>query len=150
VPGYSSSSSSRVIVLSFLPNNSIILNHTSQPIYKTPTTPMTAAPTTAPIPTVPLPAPPVLPLPVVCAAAALTCRPKAVVTTALPLTVVVTTLVAVVVAEHPAHVVHGAAVLHGPAVHPGQSDAGHALVPHHAVQGSERQSLRVDHSDQGP
>lgn len=58
-------------------------------------------------------------------------------------------LVAVVRAEQPDHVVHGGDVPHGPAVQPGQSDAGHAEVPHHAVQGCERQSERVDHADQG-
>jgi hypothetical protein len=118
-------------------------------IYNPTTTPKTAAPITPPIPTVTADPAPVLPL-VVCALAAATCNPYPVVTTALPFTVVVTTLVAVVLAVHPDHVVHGALVLQGPAVQPGQSVGGHADWPHHAVQGSERQSLRVDQSDQGP
>lgn len=80
------------------------------------------------------PAPPALD-PVVAALAAATCSPYAVVTTALPLTVVVTTLVAVVRAEQPDHVVHGGDVPHGPAVQPGQSEGGQAEVPHHAVHG---------------
>lgn len=88
--------------------------------------------------------------PVVIALAAATCSPNAVVTVALPFTVVVTTLVAVVRAEQPDHVVQGAAVLHGPAVQPGQSDGGHAELPHQAVQGCERQAELVDQPDQGP
>lgn len=67
-----------------------------------------------------------------------------------PLTVVVTTLVAVVLAVQPAQLVHGGAVLQGPAVQPGQSDAGHLDPSHHAVHGPERQSERVDHSLKGP
>jgi hypothetical protein len=69
---------------------------------------------------------------------------------AAPSIVVVTTLVAVVLAVQPDHVVQGADVPQGPAVQPGQSDAGHALPPHQAVHGAERQSLRVDQSDHGP
>lgn len=95
------------------------------------TTPATTTPTTAPTPCVTLaPPPPVLPT-----LAAATCNPNAVVTVALPFTVVVTTLVAVVFASHPDQLVHGASVLHGPAVQPGQSVGGHALPPHHLVQG---------------
>ena len=60
------------------------------------------------------------------------------------------TLVAVVLAVHADHVVHGAEVLQGPAVQPGQSDAGHALPPHQAVQGALRQSDLVYQSLQGP
>jgi hypothetical protein len=56
----------------------------------------------------------------------------------------------VVLAVQPDHVVQGADVPQGPAVQPGQSDAGHALPPHQAVHGAERQSLRVDQSDHGP
>lgn len=62
----------------------------------------------------------------------------------------VPTLVVVVLAVHPDHVVHGAEVLQGPAVQPGQSEGGHALPPHHAVQGALRQSVLVDQSLQGP
>lgn len=68
----------------------------------------------------------------------------------VPLTVTTPTLVAVVLAVHPDHVVQGAFVLHGPAVQPGQFDSGHALPSHHAVQGPERQSDLVDQSLQGP
>jgi hypothetical protein len=63
----------------------------------------------------------------------------------VPFTVVVTTLVAVVRAVHPAHVVQGAFVLHGPAVQPGQSDAGQAAPFHHEVQGPRQSSEWVDH-----
>jgi hypothetical protein len=87
---------------------------------------------------------------VVLALAAATCSPYAVVVAAVPLIVVVTTLVAVVEAEHPLQLVHGAELLQGPAVQPGQSDGGHALPPHHAVQGPLRQSERVDQSLYGP
>jgi len=97
-------------------------------------------------------APPVLP--VVAAAAvpltAATWSPYAVVGTVVPLTVTVPTLVAVVLAVQPDHVVQGAFVLQGPAVQPGQSDGGHALPSHHAVQGPERQSDWVAQSLQGP
>ena len=97
-------------------------------------------------------APPVLP--VVAAApvplAAATCNPYAVVGTVVPFTVAVPTLVVVVLAVQPDHVVQGAAVLHGPAVQPGQSDGGHALPSHQAVQGPERQSDFVAQSLQGP
>lgn len=55
---------------------------------------------------------------------------------ALPLTVVVTTLVAVVEAWHPVQVVQGALVPQGPLVHPDQVEAGHALPPHQLVQGA--------------
>jgi hypothetical protein len=126
----------------------LISQFITSPTYIPPTTPKTTPPTTIPTPILPRPAPPV-PV-VVVASAAATCKPNAVVTTALPFSVVVTTFVAVVFALHPLHVVHGAAVLQGPAVQPGQSVGGHAEVPHHAVQGFERQSLRVDQSDQGP
>lgn len=91
---------------------------------------------------------PVVAVPVPLAAA--TCRPYAVVGVVVPFTIVVPTLVAVVLAVHPDHVVHGAAVLHGPAVQPGQSEGGHALPPHHPVQGPERQSDLVAQSLQGP
>ncbi|KAJ4377206.1 hypothetical protein N0V83_000029 [Neocucurbitaria cava] len=114
--------------------------------------PNTAAPTATPIPAVtigtPPPVDPLADTGVPCAAA--TCSPYAVVVTTLPLIVVVTTLVAVVLALHPLHDVHGALVLQGPAVQPGQSEAGHALPSHQAVQGPERQSERVDQSLQGP
>jgi hypothetical protein len=89
---------------------------------------------------------PVLASPAVTLAAA-TCSPYAVVVAAVPLTVVVTTLVAVVEAEQPDQLVHGAEVLQGPAVQPGQSLGGHALPPHQAVQGPLRQLLRVDQSE---
>jgi hypothetical protein len=82
--------------------------------------------------------------------AAATCNPYAVLVAAVPLIVVVTTLVAVVEAEHADQLVHGAELLQGPAVQPGQSEGGHALFPHHAVQGPERQSDRVDQSLYGP
>lgn len=113
--------------------------------YKPTTTPIKTTPTTAPIPTVIFSPAPVLASPLLALAAA-TCNPYAVVVAAVPLIVVVTTLVAVVEAEHPLQLVHGAELLHGPAVQPGQSDGGHALPPHHAVQGPLRQSERVDQS----
>lgn len=106
--------------------------------------------TKLPIPTVALPpaAFPASPSPFALtpALAALTCSPYAVVVTGLPLTVVVTTLVAVVLASHPLQLVQGAELLQGPAVQPGQSEGGHALPSHHAVQGPDRQSERVDQS----
>lgn len=109
------------------------------------------APIAIPTPAVFIGAAPALPLVVVGSAlAAATFNPYAVPTTAVPFTVLVTVLVAVVLAVHADQVVHGAFVLHGPAVQPGQSLAGHALPSHQAVQGAERQSERVDHSDQGP
>lgn len=82
--------------------------------------------------------------------AAATCNPYAVVGTVVPLTMTVPTLVAVVLAVHPDHVVQGALVLQGPAVQPGQSEGGHALPSHQAVQGPERQSDLVDQSLHGP
>lgn len=109
------------------------------------------APTASPKLAVFTSAPPVLP--VVAAAvplAAATCRPYAVVGVVVPFTVAVPTLVAVVLAVQPDHVVHGAAVLQGPAVQPGQSEGGHALPPHHAVHGAERQSDFVAQSLHGP
>ena len=53
----------------------------------------------------------------------------------LPVTVAVTTLVAVVLAVQPAQVVHGALVPHGPFVQPVQVEAGQSSVPHHEVHG---------------
>lgn len=95
------------------------------------------------MPTVTLsPAPSCLSTSLACA----TCSPYAVDVAATPLTVFVTTLVAVVLAVHAVQLVHGADVLHGPAVQPGQSDGGHLSPPHQAVQGPERQSERVDQS----
>jgi len=76
--------------------------------------------------------------------------PNSVVVTTDPLIVVVTTLVAVVLAAHPVHVVHGAAVLHGPSVHPDHVEPGHPLVPHHAVQGPLIQAPELVHWPQGP
>lgn len=106
-----------------------------------------AAPTTAPAPAVgAAPADFVLST----ALAAATCNPYAVVVTTVPLIVVVTTVVDVVLAVHALQLVQGAAVLHGPAVQPGQSDAGHAVPSHHAVHGPLRQSVRVDHPLYGP
>ena len=103
------------------------------------------------MPAVTIGTPPVDPLaPTGVPSAAATCNPNAVVVTTLPLIVVVTTLVAVVDAEHPLQDVHGALVLQGPAVQPGQSDGGHALPSHQAVQGPLRQSDLVDQSLQGP
>lgn len=84
------------------------------------------------------------------ALAAATCNPYAVVGTVVPLTKTVPTLVAVVLAVQPDQVVHGAFVLHGPAVQPGQSEGGHALPSHQAVHGPERQFELVDQSLQGP
>ncbi|KAI1538656.1 hypothetical protein PtrSN002B_008132 [Pyrenophora tritici-repentis] len=52
---------------------------------------------------------------------------------------------AVVLAVHPAQLVHGGDVAQGPAVQPGQSEAGHAVPSHQEVQGPWRQSERVDH-----
>lgn len=75
--------------------------------------------------------------------------PNSVVVSTDPLTVVVTTLVAVVLAAHPVHVVHGAAVLHGPSVHPVHVESGHPLVPHHLVQGPLSQAPELDHGPQG-
>lgn len=110
-------------------------------------TPNTAAATTAPIPIVTLsPAPSCLCTSLACA----TCSPYAVDVATTPLTVVVTTLVAVVLAVHALQLVHGADVLHGPAVQPGQSDGGHLSPSHQAVHGPERQSERVDQSLYGP
>jgi hypothetical protein len=109
------------------------------------TTPKTTTATKPPMLTVLLPAAPVSTT-FALALASATCSPNAVVVAGVPLTVVVTTLVAVVSAEHPLQLVHGAELLHGPAVQPGQSDGGHALPPHQAVQGPDRQSERVDHS----
>jgi len=82
-----------------------------------------------------------LALPVACA----TLTPNSVVVTTDPLTVVVTTLVAVVLAAQPVHVVHGAAVLHGPSVHPVHVESGHPLVPHHWVQGPLIQAPELVH-----
>jgi hypothetical protein len=42
-------------------------------------------------------------------------------------------LIAVVVAVHPVHVVHGASVLHGPLVQPDQVASGHPFWSHHVV-----------------
>lgn len=99
---------------------------------------ISALPWLAPVATAPVPL------------AAATCNPYAVVGTAVPFTVAVPILVDVVLAVQPDQVVHGAFVLHGPAVQPGQSEGGHALPPHHAVHGPERQSVLVDQSLQGP
>lgn len=110
--------------------------------YSPPAIPKTTAPTTPPNPIVTLAPPPVL-----SALAAATCSPNCVLTTALPFTVVVTTLVAVVLASHALHVIQGASVSHGPAVQPGQSVGGQAEPPHHAVQGADCQ---LDQEDQGP
>jgi hypothetical protein len=141
--GYSES-----VRVSFLVHPISPLHFVSTPSYNPTANPKTAAPTTAPIPTVTPCAPPVLP--VVTALAAATCNPNCVETVALPFTVLVTTLVAVVLAEHPAHDVHGADVFHGPSVQPGQSEDGHAEVPHQLVHAPERQSERVAQSLQGP
>jgi hypothetical protein len=97
-----------------------------------------------PMPTAPLSAPPALP--VVTALAAATCSPNSVATDGVPFTVFVTTLVAVVFAEHADHDIHDADVFHGPSVQPGQSLGGHADVPHQAVHAPERQSERVAQS----
>ena len=124
------------LIDSFLP---LILTFIPSPQYSpyNPTTTPSPATTIAPTAAVALgipPAPPALPA-VVAALAAATCNPNAVVTTALPLMVVVTMLVAVVFAAQPDHEVHGGDVPHGPAVQPGQSDGGQAEPPHHAVHG---------------
>jgi hypothetical protein len=108
--------------------------------------PATTTPTTAPIPAVTCAPAPELPAFPDCPTAA-TCSPYAVDVTTEPLTVRVTTLVVVVLCVQPDHEGHGAFVFHGPAVQPGQSDGGHALPPHHAVQGPLRQSERVDQSE---
>ncbi|KNG51845.1 uracil permease [Stemphylium lycopersici] len=105
-----------------------------------------AATATAPKPTCTLPPAPVLSSALASALAAATCNPYAVDVAAVPLIVVVTTLVAVVLAVQPAQLVHGGELLHGPAVQPGQSEAGHLLPSHHAVQGPSRQSERVAQS----
>ena len=131
-------------------NSKTPLHSHTAPSHNPTANPNTAAPTAIPTPAVTIGTPPVLTVLALGASAAATCNPYAVVVTALPLIVVVTTLVAVVDAEHPLHVVHGAAVLHGPAVQPGQSDDGHALPSHHAVHGPLRQSDFVDQSLQGP
>ena len=121
--------------------------HTPIAPYNPTANPNTATPIKPPTPAVTTGAAPVLStLPL----AAATWSPYAVVTTAVPFTVDVATLVAVVEAVHPDQVVHGAFVLHGPAVQPGQSLAGHALPSHQAVQGPLRQSVLVDQSLQGP
>ena len=75
--------------------------------------------------------------------------PNSVVVSPDPLTVVVTTLVAVVLAAHPVHVVHGASVLHGPLVHPVHVESGHPLVPHHLVQGPFSHAPELVHGPQG-
>lgn len=78
--------------------------------------------------------------------AAATCTPYAVPVDTLPETLVVYVLLEVVLAEHPAQVVHGAFVLQGPAVHPGQSVPGQAEPPHQFVHGPlVRHSEFVDH-----
>jgi hypothetical protein len=112
--------------------------------YKPTAIPTTAAPNTAPIPAVTCMPAPCLGSGSILAAA--TCKPYAVDVAATPLTVVVMTLVAVVLAVHASQLVHGADVLQGPAVHPGQSEGGHLLPPHQAVHGPLRQSDRVDQS----
>ena len=116
------------------------------PTYNPTASPKTAAPTAIPIPAVTCAPPPVLPaLPVWSAAA--TCNPYPVVVITVPLIVLVTTLVAVVRCVQLDHDAHGAFVFQAPAVQPGQSEGGHALPPHHAVQGPLRQSERVDQSE---
>jgi hypothetical protein len=66
-----------------------------------------------------------------------------------PLTVVVTALVAVVLAVQPSQLIHGASVLQEPCVQPGQSLSGQALPPHHWVHGPLRQALLDCHAE-GP
>jgi hypothetical protein len=68
---------------------------------------------------------------VLCACA--TWYPKLVPVTACPLTVVVYALVAVAVAVHAVHVVHGALLLQLPVVHPLHVLGGHAPPPHQLV-----------------
>jgi hypothetical protein len=65
-------------------------------------------------------------------------------------TVVVTTLLAVVLAWHPDQVVQGASVPQGPLVQPLQVEAGHAEPPHQLVQGPSVQAPEVleDHGPQ--
>ena len=63
-------------------------------------------------------------------------------------TVDVTTDVAVVEAEHPDQVVHGASVDHGPLVHPDQVLAGQAPVPHQLVHGPFVQAPAEFHGPQ--
>lgn len=92
--------------------------------------PAAAVRTGAAAPEEPVEAALALPAPVTCA----TCTPYWVAVVTEPEIVVVTTLVAVVLAVHPAHVVQGADVLQGPFVHPGQSLPGQALPPHQLVQ----------------
>jgi hypothetical protein len=58
-------------------------------------------------------------------------------------TVVVTTLEAVVLASQPLQLVHGASVLHGPSVQPLQVLAGQSEPPHQEVQGPEVQAPLV-------
>jgi len=99
-----------------------------------------AAPTPAPATSL-LPAPALVAeafaLPVVEAAVAwATCTPKEVLVLAVPETVVVTTLVAVVEAWHPDQVVQGASLAQDPLVQPDQVEAGQALLPHQEVQGA--------------
>jgi len=65
-------------------------------------------------------------------------------------TVVVITLLAVVLAWQPDHVVHGASeVPQGPSVQPLQVEAGQALPPHQDVQGPSVQAPE-EREDQGP
>lgn len=121
-------------------------SHTS---YSPTARPSAAAPMAIPMPAVTCAPPPELPaLPL--APAWATCSPYPVVVITVPLIVLVTTLVAVVLCVQLDHEDHGAFVFHGPAVQPGQSEGGHALLPHQAVQGPLRQSERVDQSEKGP
>jgi len=85
--------------------------------------------------------------------ASATCTPKAVVVSTLVVppvvTVVVTTEVAVVEAEQPVQVVHGAEADQVPDVQPDQVLGGQPLVPHQLVHGPEVQALLLSLA-QGP
>lgn len=98
-----------------------------------------AAPTPAPATSL-LPAPALVAeafaLVVDAAVAWATCTPKEVLVPAVPDTVVVTTLVAVVEAWHPDQVVQGASLDQDPLVQPDQVEGGQALLPHQEVQGA--------------
>lgn len=118
------------------------------------TTPITPAalPTTLTLaPLLPVALAPAAPLVELAALACATCMPNpvAVVVTVLPpvVTVVVYTLLAVVLAVHPLHVVQGASVLQLPLVQPLHVEGGQPEVPHQAVQGPDVQALLLP---QGP
>jgi len=128
-------------------------------VYKTAMTPMSAAAATPPAATFLTPALPVaLDFTVVVAepepepelVASLTLMPKLVEVSATPLTVVVQTLVAVVVAVQAVQLVHAALELQLPDVQPAQSDDGQPLPPHQAVQASVVQEPADPHGPQPP